>query len=47
MIFPDRRIGAVVGVALLVAGYVCIHDAYAKRRVKMPLLLRPLYPWGS
>lgn len=46
MIFPDRRLGAVVGVCLLAAGYLCLHDAYNRRNVKMPVPLRPFYPWG-
>jgi len=46
MIVHDRRIGAVLGVGCLVLGYVLIHDAYKKRNVKMPILLRPFYPWG-
>lgn len=46
MIFPDRRVGAAIGVILLVGGWVCLHDAYSRRSVKMPLPLRPFYPWG-
>jgi len=47
MLIRDRRIGAVLGVGFLVLGYVCIHDAYARRNVKMPLFLRPFYPWNG
>lgn len=43
--FPDRRVGLVVGVALLVGGWVCLHDAYARRNERVPLALRPFYPW--
>jgi hypothetical protein len=46
VIFPDRRVGAVIGVCLLVGGWVCLHDAYSRRNTKMPLALRPFYPWG-
>lgn len=46
MIFPDRRVGAVLGVCLLIGGWVCLHDAYSRRSVKMPMPLRPFYPWG-
>jgi hypothetical protein len=44
--FRNRSAGAFVGVALLVGGWVCLHDVYARRNTKMPLLLRPFYPWG-
>lgn len=46
MMFPDRRIGILVGGALLVAGWICIHDATKRRGVKVPLPMRPFYPWG-
>ena len=44
--FPDRRVGLVVGAALLVAGWICLHDAYGRRGAKVPVPLRPFYPWG-
>lgn len=44
--FPNRHVGTLVGCALLVAGWVCLHDAYSRRGTKMPLPLRPFYPWG-
>jgi len=46
VIFRNRKAGAVVGVALLAAGWLVLHDAYSKRNVKMPMPLRPFYPWG-
>lgn len=46
MIFTNRALGTAVGVALLAAGWVCLHDVYARRNSKMPLVLRPFYPWG-
>lgn len=46
MIFPNRKLGAVVGVCLLAGGWLVLHDAYSRRGVKMPLALRPFYPWG-
>lgn len=44
--FRDRRLGLVAGAALLVAGWYCIHDATKKRNAKVPLPLKPFYPWG-
>lgn len=35
----------VAGVALLAAGWWVLHDAYSRRNVKPPLLLRPLLPF--
>lgn len=46
MIFPNRQVGTLVGVAFLVAGWVCLHDVYARRNTKMPIVLRPFYPWS-
>lgn len=44
--FSDRRLGLLVGAGLLVAGWYCIHDATKRRNVKVPLIMRPFYPWG-
>lgn len=44
--FRDRQIALLVGGALLVAGWVCIHDATKRRNAKVPLVMRPFYPWG-
>lgn len=41
----DRRAGAAAGVALLVAGWALLHDAYVRRGVQPPLLLRPFLWW--
>lgn len=43
--FPDRRVAAAAGVALLAAGWLCLHDAYTRRNIKPPLLLRPILPF--
>ena len=43
--FPDRRVAAGAGAVLLVAGWACLHDAYVRRNVKPPLLLRPFLWW--
>ncbi|RGC65001.1 hypothetical protein C5N14_30895 [Micromonospora sp. MW-13] len=43
--FPDRRTAAGVGVVLLAAGWLCLHDAYVRRNVKPPLALRPFLWW--
>lgn len=42
----DRQTGLVVGAAFLVAGWYCIHDATKKRGSKVPVVMRPFYPWG-
>lgn len=45
-IFPDRRVGAVVGVSLLLSAWLVLHDAYQKRGIKPPLPLRPFTWWA-
>lgn len=45
MIFPNRKLGALVGVCLLVGGWVCLNDAYVRRNVKPPMPLRPFMWW--
>lgn len=46
MIVKDRKAGLAIGAALLVAGWVFIHDATRQRNAKVPLIMRPFYPWG-
>lgn len=41
----DRRVSAAAGVALLAGGWLLLHDAYVRRNVKPPLLLRPFLWW--
>ena len=45
MIVRDRRVGAVAGLALIAGGWLLLHDAYVRRNVRPPLLLRPLIWW--
>jgi hypothetical protein len=45
-IFRNRRVGALVGVCMLVGSWVVLHDAYQKRGVKPPVPLRPFTWWG-
>jgi hypothetical protein len=45
VIVQDRRVGAAAGVALLVTGWVLLHDAYVRRGARPPLLLRPFMWW--
>jgi hypothetical protein len=45
-IFGDRRVSALVGVALLISAWLVLHDAYQKRGVKPPLALRPFTWWA-
>lgn len=44
-IIADRRVGAAVGVLFLAGGWVMLHDAYLRRGVAPPLLLRPFMWW--
>lgn len=41
----DRRLAAGLGVALLGGGWLLLHDAYVRRNVKPPLVLRPFLWW--
>lgn len=42
----DRNTGLLLGAALLVAGWLCIHDVTKRRGSKVPVVMRPFYPWG-
>lgn len=44
-LFRDRRAAAATGVALLLAAWVVLNDAYQARDVKPPLVLRPFVWW--
>lgn len=41
----DQRVAAVLGVALLAGGWLCLHDAYVRRNRRPPVALRPLMPF--
>lgn len=41
----DRRVGAAAGVVLMAGGWYLLHDAYVRRNVKPPLVLRPFLWW--
>lgn len=43
--FKDRRTAATAGGALLIAGWLCLHDAYVRRNIKPPVVLRPFLWW--
>jgi hypothetical protein len=44
-LFRDRTTATVVGVALVVAGWVCLYDAYDARGRTKPVLMRPAVPF--
>lgn len=45
VLFKDRRVSAVAGVAALGLAWLLLHDAYVRRGVKPPLPLRPVIWW--
>ena len=42
---PDQRIGVGLGVALVVGGFVVLHDAYDGHGQRKPILFGPFLPW--
>ncbi|HTF08179.1 MAG TPA: hypothetical protein VK659_08410 [Asanoa sp.] len=44
-IHPDWRVPAVLGVAALGASWWLLNDAYVRRGIKPPVLLRPFMWW--
>lgn len=41
----SQGLATVVGVGLLAAGWLCLHDAYGRRNRKPPVPLRPFLPF--
>jgi hypothetical protein len=43
--FRDWRMSAALGVVLLGASWLCLHDAWDKRGRRAPLPVRVVTPW--
>lgn len=44
-LIAHQRTGVGLGVALVVAGFIVLHDAYDGHGQKKPLLFGPFLPW--